>query len=173
VALALLLLPVVAQAQAAGETGGTALPPATQVAPPPGVSTVVCQSQGTDREHCAADTSAGVVFVRSTGTAPCLLGKTWGYDDTGIWVSEGCSGEFIAGRQVGSQVTRVKPLEHIPNAGFLLYSGEEGEIYFRLFSYVRYLNQRNIDSSYTDASGVEHTVRLPRAVRDRRSHRRR
>ena len=34
----------------------------------------------------------------------------------------------------------------------------KGEIYLRLFSYVRYLNQRNIDGSYTDAFGVEHTV---------------
>jgi hypothetical protein len=39
-----------------------------------------------------------------------------------------------------------------------LYDGEKGQIYFRLFSYVRYLNQRNIDESYTDAFGVPHTV---------------
>ncbi len=45
-----------------------------------------------------------------------------------------------------------------PTFGFRLYSGEKGEIYFRLFSYVRYLNQRNIDASYTDSFGVQHTV---------------
>ena len=54
--------------------------------------------------------------------------------------------------------TRGKPPEHVPNAGFLLYDGEKGQIYFRLFSYVRYLNQRNIDATYTDAFGVERTV---------------
>jgi hypothetical protein len=82
-----------------------------------------------------------VALLKSTGTAPCLLGKTWGYDDTGIWVSDGCSGEFLAGpaRQEQSQG---EAAEYIPNLGFLLYSGEKGEIYFRLFSYARYLNQR-------------------------------
>ena len=33
----------------------------------------------------------------STGTAACLLGKSWGYDDDGIWVDDGCGGEFATG----------------------------------------------------------------------------
>jgi len=127
-----------------------AAPPATQ-------PTVTCSSSPGTREHCAADTSAGVALVKSMGEAPCLLGKTWGYDDTGIWVSDGCSGEFFAG-PAAQQPTRLKPLEHIPNVGFLLYSGEKGEIYFRLFSYVRYLNQRSLDASYVDFFGHTHTV---------------
>src|SRR4029079_9872215 len=106
---------------------------------------------------CAADTSAGVALVRSTGSAPCLLGKTWGYDDTGIWGSGGCASESTAGQRSQEQ-EKQKPLEYIPNVGFRLYTGEKGEIYFRLMSYVRYLNQRNIDPSYTDAFGVQHTV---------------
>jgi hypothetical protein len=118
---------------------------------------VSCTSQPGERQHCTADTSAGVALVSSSGSAPCLLGKTWGYDDTGIWVSDGCSGEFVAG-QATQETEKKKPLEHIPNIGFLLYDGEKGQIYFRLFSYARYLNQRNIDESYTDAFGVPHTV---------------
>jgi hypothetical protein len=42
--------------------------------------------------------SAGVALLSSTGTAPCLLRKTWGYDDMGVWVADGCSGEFLADR---------------------------------------------------------------------------
>ncbi len=61
-------------------------------------------------------------------------------------------------RAVQEEVTKRKPLEHVPNVGFLLYSGEKGEVYFRLFSYVRYLNQRNIDPTYTDSFGVERSV---------------
>ena len=34
----------------------------------------------------------------------------------------------------------------------------KGPSLFRLFSYVRYLNQRNIDASYQDSFGVEHPV---------------
>jgi len=118
----------------------------------------LCASTPGQREHCAADTSKGVALVRSSGSAPCLLGKTWGYDDTGIWVSDGCSGDFVAGATV-AQNDKLKPLEHIPNIGFLLYSGEKGEIYFRLFSYARYLNQLNIDSTYVDAFGNTQTVK--------------
>ncbi len=60
--------------------------------------TVACASQTGERQHCAADTSAGVALQKSTGTGECLLGKTWGYDDSGIWVSDGCSGEFVLGQ---------------------------------------------------------------------------
>jgi hypothetical protein len=141
--------------------------PAAQTTSPAGASalgdqtapqnTMSCESTVGERLSCPADTSAGVALVKSTGGAPCLLGKTWGYDDTGIWVSDGCGGEFIAG-QVEQPQTKGKLLEHVPNAGFLLYEGEKGEIYFRLFSYARYLNQRNIDATYTDSFGVERTV---------------
>src|SRR5262249_12813743 len=93
---------------------------------------VTCESQPGMRQHCPADMSAGVTLARSTGTAPCLLGKTWGYDDTGVWVFDGCSGEFIAGPPSKDQA-KTKPLEHIPNLGFLLYNGDKGQIYFRLF----------------------------------------
>jgi len=117
---------------------------------------ITCESQPGERQYCGADMSAGVALEKSTGSAPCLLGKTWGYDNTGVWVSDGCSGEFIAGRTLNEPVK--KPLEHIPNVGFLLYSGEKAEIYFRLFSYARYLNQRSLDGTFVDAFGRTQTV---------------
>jgi len=123
------------------------------------LANVECASKAGERQACRADTSRGVALLRSTGTAPCLLGKTWGYDDTGVWVSDGCSAEFIAGvvERDGPE-EKAKPFEHIPNVGFLLYDGEKGQIYFRLFSYARYVNQRSIDDSYVDAFGISHTV---------------
>ena len=142
-ALALALIMVGrSHAQDADPDSRTTSPGGAPTASQPAVpqqNTVPCSSRPGERNHCDADTSAGVALVRSSGGAPCLLGKTWGYDDSGIWVSDGCSGEFIAGPAAG-QTERVKPLEHVPNVGFLLYSGEQGEIYFRLFSYARYLN---------------------------------
>ena len=74
--------------------------PATQP-PPPG--TIVCSSPTAARHHCAGDTSAGVVLAKTTGAAACLLGKTWGYDDQGVWVSDGCSGEFLTGAAAAAQ----------------------------------------------------------------------
>jgi hypothetical protein len=113
---------------------------------------VTCVSKEGERQVCPADTSAGVVLVKSTGSAPCLLGKTWGYDDKSIWVSDGCAGDFIAG-QVAQPPKGTGAPGYVPNQGFKLYDGEKGQIYFRLFTYARYLNQRNTDATYTDSFG--------------------
>jgi hypothetical protein len=126
-------------------------------------STVTCASKLGERQHCAADTSKGVILLTSSGEAACLLGKTWGYDGTGIWVSDGCTGEFVAGRQLEERAQTKeetkKGAEYIPNAGFRLYEGEHGQIYMRLFTYVRYLNQKGLDATYTDHFGVTQNVK--------------
>jgi hypothetical protein len=124
---------------------------------------VACASEPGARTDCPANTSAGVVLTRSTGTAPCLLGKTWGYDDHGVWVSDGCSAEFLTG-QVGAE-GEVKPTTekgapaYVPNAGFKLFDGDKGQIYMRLMAYVRYLDQKGLDPSYTDYFGNSHDVK--------------
>jgi hypothetical protein len=144
--------PVAAQADAVPQAPTTTQP--GQAAP----ATVSCSSNPGERMHCRADTSAGVVLRRSTGQAPCLLGRTWGYDRTGIWVSDGCSGEFVTGPAAEPEETKPGALRHVPNVGFLLFDGDKGQVYFRLFSYGRYLNQRNLDETYVDAFGNTHTV---------------
>jgi Outer membrane protein (porin) len=60
-------------------------------------SVVSCVSTGKERQQCPADTRAGIVMLRPTGQAACLLGRNWGYDDQGVWVSEGCGGDFGTG----------------------------------------------------------------------------
>lgn len=64
--------------------------------------TVSCASGAGERQHCAANTSAGVLMARTTGDGACLLGKSWGYDDAGVWVLDGCSADFIV---IGSSGT--------------------------------------------------------------------
>ena len=69
---------------------------------PAGQSTptvITCMSKQGERQVCKADTTAGVVLVRSAGESECLLGKNWGYDEAGVWVSNGCGGEFGVGKQ--------------------------------------------------------------------------
>jgi predicted porin len=68
----------------------------SQPAPSP-QQVITCSSVSAERKVCAADTAAGVALLRSTGTASCLLGKTWGYDDKGVWVFDGCGGDFVVG----------------------------------------------------------------------------
>jgi hypothetical protein len=94
-ARAFVVLIAVALAGAAGARAQT---------PPAMPATVTCMSEAGGRQHCAGDTSGGIALIRSTGTATCLLGRNWGYDDQGVWVSDGCGGEFVLG-----QSTRVPP----------------------------------------------------------------
>src|SRR5262245_22486024 len=105
---------------------------------------VTCASKAGERNHCAADTAAGVALIQTTGTGACILGKSWGYDDTGGWVSDGCSGDFLVGQaqQVAPivpvpapQDTGRKPAERIetwgefePGDGFLIGRSSVGEL---------------------------------------------
>src|SRR6185369_16526367 len=153
---------LVAAAAAAQETA----PPAGAAQPPPQTivaARITCSSKPGERQHCPADTSKGVALTRSSGEAPCLLGKSWGYDDRGVWVSDGCTGEFVVGQELSEAMEKVgakkKAPAYIPNAGFLLVDGEKGQIYVRLFSYVRYLNQKGLDPSYTDSFGNTFAVK--------------
>jgi hypothetical protein len=128
-----------------------------------GPSFVKCFSEPGGRTSCPADTSHGVLLQESTGSAPCLLGKTWGYDDHGIWVADGCGGTFVAVAAEGAPAAPPEKKkgspEHIPNVGFRLYEGEKGQIYMRLFTYVRYLNQKSLDPTYTDYFGNTFAVK--------------
>jgi hypothetical protein len=147
-----------ASAPATGAQAAAAAQAPASSAAAPQATTVSCASKPGERTQCAADTSKGVVLVQSTGEAPCLLGKTWGYDQAHVWVADGCSAVFATGLAAVPETTKPKPLSHIPNVGFLLFDGEKGQIYFRLFSYARYLNQRNLEDSYVDAFGETHAV---------------
>ena len=139
-------------------------PPASNITTAAGtpIPTVTCSSKPGERQHCPADTSKGVVLARSVGQAPCLLGKSWGYDNAGVWVSDGCSAVFVVGREAppAEQPKAEKEAPaYIPNAGFKLFDGDKGQMYVRLFSYVRYLNQKGLDASYTDYFGNTHAVK--------------
>ena len=68
---------------------------------PRGPVHVVCASKIGERQQCPADTSRGVVLARSYGEMACLLGKTWGYDDKGVWVADGCVADFIVATGAG------------------------------------------------------------------------
>jgi predicted porin len=71
-------------------------------------SVVSCVSSGSQRQYCGADTGAGVVMLRQISETNCLLGRNWGYDGQGVWVSEGCGGEFATGSTSRSAAPPVK-----------------------------------------------------------------
>ena len=128
--------------------------------------TVSCSSQAGERQVCTADTSAGVTLVRSTGQTACLLGKTWGYDDTGVWVMNGCSGEFVVGQTAPASTPAPEPPEipietwgdFDPGEGFLVGRSSLGELSISAYALMRYLNQLPAEQTFTDHLGNEHVV---------------
>jgi len=55
---------------------------------------LICSSYG-GRQFCAADARFGVELRRQLSNRECIEGRTWGYDDRGIWVDRGCRAEFL------------------------------------------------------------------------------
>jgi hypothetical protein len=158
--LAVALL-TVAIAQAQVPTTNTGDEP-SQDPPQPRAVVVTCASKVGTRQECPANTSRGVVLTRSYGDSACLLGKTWGYDDKGVWVSDGCVADFLVARgglELPAPEAKKGSPRYVPNAGFLIVEHDKGEMYVRLFSYARYLNQLDLDDSYTDAFGNTQTVK--------------
>ena len=152
-----LLVPALAHAQTSA--------PASQSSAP-----VSCVSTSSARVHCTANTSAGVLLVRSTGTTECILGRSWGYDQTGIWVSDGCSGEFQLSR--ATLATTSQPAgapagatdrietwgEFDPGQGFLVGRSSAGELEISAYALIRYINQMPGSQTFTDHLGNERTV---------------
>lgn len=89
-------LAATAEANAANTPAGEAL------------DTVTCVSMDGERQHCAGYTMGGVALQQSVGSAACLLGRNWGYDAQGVWVTEGCGGRFVLGNEAAEQ-QRVVP----------------------------------------------------------------
>ena len=166
IAVLLAVSPVSADQQAQQQT-------VTAMSPSNALSSLVCASKPGERTQCAADTAGGVVLVRSTGYAPCLLGKTWGNDQKSVWVSDGCSAEFAttpaaqapAAPSTVVQVDDRKPTERIetwgefdPGSGFLVGRTEHGELSISAYGLFRYINQLPGEDTFRDHLGNERTV---------------
>jgi len=79
-----------------------------------------------------------------------------------VWVSDGCVADFLVARgglELPAPEAKKGSPRYVPNAGFLIVEHDKGEMYVRLFSYARYLNQLDLDDSYTDAFGNTQTVK--------------
>jgi len=65
--------------------------------PGSGGNTVRCESHGNDRNYCRANTRNGVKLDNQLSNSPCRYHDSWGYDNGGIWVDNGCRAEFRLG----------------------------------------------------------------------------
>ncbi len=59
---------------------------------------VSCSSDDMHRHYCPADTRGGVQLVRQNSDSSCRQGRSWGFDQRGIWVDHGCRADFQVGR---------------------------------------------------------------------------
>ena len=59
---------------------------------------VVCRSSDGKEARCGVDASKGVGLVRQLSKVTCVLNRTWGYDEKGIWVSGGCAADFAVAK---------------------------------------------------------------------------
>jgi hypothetical protein len=55
---------------------------------------VVCESQDRHTSYCNADTRGEIRLVRQLSDRRCVRGSTWGTNQRGIWVTDGCRAEF-------------------------------------------------------------------------------
>lgn len=61
----------------------------------PGNYAVRCESIDGDYNFCPAATGAGVEIVDQYSDRRCTRGRTWGYNEDGVWVDDGCRAEFV------------------------------------------------------------------------------
>lgn len=55
---------------------------------------LTCSADGNRRQVCRADVRNEVRLVRQLSRAPCRFNSSWGYNQRGVWVDNGCRAEF-------------------------------------------------------------------------------
>ena len=61
-----------------------------------------CESRDEAYARCRVNIHGQVSLSRRISSASCVEGRSWGYDDNGIWVDNGCRGEFLVERSGGN-----------------------------------------------------------------------
>ena len=56
-----------------------------------------CRSNGYRYQYCRADTGNSVQLAQQLSNSSCDYGRSWGYDQRGIWVDNGCAAMFNYG----------------------------------------------------------------------------
>ena len=72
-----------------GGGGGGYRPP-----PPPSPQIITCSSNNGKRNWCDVGGRRDIRLNRQISGSPCVQGSTWGIDNRGIWVDNGCRAEF-------------------------------------------------------------------------------
>ena len=63
----------------------------------PGIASaqqVTCESSNFQQEFCPTAPIARAWLLAQRSRSPCIEGQTWGYQNNGVWVTQGCQGDF-------------------------------------------------------------------------------
>lgn len=141
--------------------------------PPQTPATVTCASKPGEEIHCPAATSSGVALVRTTGTATCTLGLSWGYDQTSVWVKDGCAGVFVLGQAPASARAQQAPERVVAQpeperptwgvldatgSGIVIHRSEKAELAIGAYALVRWIDQLPAEQQFTDHNGNTHDI---------------
>jgi|SRR5581483_6192489 len=74
--------------------------------------TINCASEQGRHRYCRVQTNGYVRLDEQLSDAACVAGRTWGYDETGIWVDNGCRGRFVVGRRGYYDEPRRRPSDY-------------------------------------------------------------
>ncbi len=74
--------------------------------------TIDCASEQGRHRYCRVQTNGYVRLDEQLSDAACVAGRTWGYDESGIWVDDGCRARFIVGRQGYYNEPRRRPRDY-------------------------------------------------------------
>ena len=59
--------------------------------------TISCSSNNYRYQYCGAHTDGYARLLNQQSRAACIRGRTWGFDNGGVWVNNGCSAQFEVG----------------------------------------------------------------------------
>jgi len=64
--------------------------------------TITCESNNGSRKYCGTPPNTDQVSLsRQISSASCVQGQSWGVDNQGLWVDQGCRAEFTVGGYAG------------------------------------------------------------------------
>ncbi|MEH6414007.1 DUF3011 domain-containing protein [Pseudomonas sp. CGJS7] len=59
-----------------------------------GNQVINCDSNKNRQNRCNVTVRRDVRLIRQNSNSPCIEGQSWGWDRNGVWVSNGCRGQF-------------------------------------------------------------------------------
>lgn len=86
-----------------------------------GERSLVCKSENYRYQRCHARIYGNVRLERQYSDSPCIFKRSWGYDQFGIWVDNGCQGRFsFGGHDSDDDYVSVPPARSGPPPGRII-----------------------------------------------------